>query len=53
MSVSQTAAEMGGEGALAGLVTEKVVEFLEMSSKMTTNISSTNIVNRNPNFIRK
>ena len=43
MSVSQIAAEMGGEAALAGLVTEKAVEFLEMSSKMTTNISSTNI----------
>jgi len=43
MSVSQIAAEMGGEGALAGLVIEKAVEFLEMSSKMTTNISSTNI----------
>jgi len=45
MTVSQIAAEMGEKGALAGLVTEKAVEFLEMSSKITTNISSTNIVN--------
>jgi len=43
MSVSQIAAHMGGEAALAGLVTEKAAEFLEMSSKMTTNIPSTNI----------
>jgi len=33
MSVSKIAAEIGGEGALAGLVTEQAVEFLEMSSK--------------------
>jgi len=61
MSVSQIAAEMGGEAALAGLVTEKAVEFLEMSSKMTTNISSTNIptetqissVNEPPGRVKK
>jgi len=61
MSVSQIAAETGGEGSLAGLVTEKAVEFLEMSSKMTTNISSTNIqtetqissVNEPPGRVKK